>query len=159
MYVNQELDDARYPQFQQVLQRTGLEPLALHVTRMCQLYLGLWESGISWCRFVEPNICETLMEYIMEQGNFGRKVGEAGKGIKALNRHKSGRQMFAWMQRQGKRHWKAADKHPFLVHFSFLYEMGGYISWLLHRKKPIAALVSDIRESRKRRRMFRQLLS
>lgn len=159
MYVDKELDDEKYPRFQEILQRIGLEPLALHVTRMCQIYLGLREEGISWCVYARQETCEALMEYIMEQGNFGCKVGQEGKGLKALNRHKTGIHMLVWMQRQGRRHWKAANKHPFLRHFAFLHEFGWYLSWLLHRKNPVRALASDIRNSRRRRKMFRRLLS
>lgn len=159
MYVDRELDDGKYPLFREALRQTRLEPLALHATRMCQMYLGLREEGISWCASARQETCRALMEYIMEQGNFGRKVGQEGKGLKALNRHKSGMHLLAWMQKQGRRHWKAAHKHPFLRHFAFLHELGWYLSWLLRRKNPFRALASDIRDSRRRRRMFRRLMS
>lgn len=159
MYVDRELDDEKYPRFREALFRTNLEPLALHATRMCQMYLGLREEGISWCASARPQVCEALMEYIMEEGNFGRGAMQEGRGVKVLRRQKSVIHMFVWMQQKGRYHWKAAYKHPFLGHFGFFHELGRYLSWLSNRKNPVKSFVSDIRKSRKQKRMLRRLLS
>lgn len=82
MYVNRELhDDHWYGGMQSVLAKVELEILAKSVTRMCQLYLGLEEKGITWCVDVDEAVCRELMQYIMQQGNFGRKVGMEDRSV------------------------------------------------------------------------------
>lgn len=38
-------------------------------------------------------------------------------------------------------------------------ELGRYLSWLSNRRNPVKSFVSDIRKSRKQRRMLRRFLS
>ena len=72
LYVDKALDDDAWEYtFAPVVRRLGLERLAITVTRMCQLYLGL-RSDITWCASADEKVCDSLMNYIMEQGNFGR---------------------------------------------------------------------------------------
>ena len=60
MFVEKELHDERYPWFYAAVKSTGLEQLTTCVTRMCQLFLGLEEEGISWCVKAEgaDGICD-----------------------------------------------------------------------------------------------------
>ena len=73
LYVSKELDDNKwYSQFAPIAQQLGLETLAVTVTRMCQIYLGL-SASINWCEKADDNLCEQLMLHIIEYGNFGKK--------------------------------------------------------------------------------------
>lgn len=67
MFVEKELHDERYPWFYAAVKSTGLEQLTTCVTRMCQLFLGLEEEGISWCVKAEEGVCRELMAYVMEK--------------------------------------------------------------------------------------------
>ena len=154
MYVEKELDDTRYPAFQQAAGKAGLEPLAVHTTRMCQIYLGLKED-IKWCSGAKDELCQELMDYIFQQGNFGRKISWEGKGAKALSR--SGREQLRWMQRQGRRHWRAVQRYPFLGHLAVIYELFRYIAYVMKKDKPIRSLVQDMKAGQRRKRMFKRL--
>ena len=77
MYVNQ-LSPAQWEELRGMLRRMGMEKLALTTTAMCQKYLGL-KSGFSGCETVDPMICDELMAFILEKGNFGRKAKAEGK--------------------------------------------------------------------------------
>lgn len=45
---------------------------------MCQKYLGL-QKGVPGCVEADEALADSLMEYVMEKGNFGRKSGTKGK--------------------------------------------------------------------------------
>ena len=120
MFANRCLDDQNFRQFRSVLEQAGLLTLAKAVTRMCQLYLGLTEEGITWCTDVDPSLCAGLMDFILEQGNFGNKKTD-DRTAKALTRYRSISSLLAGMQRKGRREWLAAQKHPVLRPFAWLY--------------------------------------
>ena len=49
MFTDKCLPDEKWPEFREMAQKTGMEKLAVVVTRMCEIYLGLpcrnWSSG------------------------------------------------------------------------------------------------------------------
>ena len=128
LYVQQALDDdAWFGEFQAVAQTVHLEKLAVTVTRMCQMYLGLRED-ISWCRFADRKLCQRLMEHIIGQGNFGNKLDRRSHGaVKVLNALRSDGNFFRLLQRHGCYNWKALQKHPWLRPFAWLYQLCRYI--------------------------------
>jgi len=80
MFVGFCLDDEMwYSSFQEKAQLTGLESLAITVTRMCQIYLGL-TTDITWCKDADEEVCGNLMQYVMDCGNFGRSRGVLRSG-------------------------------------------------------------------------------
>ena len=120
MFVNRCLDDQAFRQFKPVLEQAGLLMLAKAVTRMCQLYLGLKEENITWCADVDASLCAGLMDFIFEQGNFGNKRSD-DRTAKAMTRYRSLSSLLEGMQRKGLREWQAAQKHPVLRPFAWLY--------------------------------------
>lgn len=76
MFADHYLDDEGYNEYAEDMRKCGLLRLAIHVTRLCQLHLGLREEGISWCRKADESLCEELLAFVMEQGNFGIKGGQ-----------------------------------------------------------------------------------
>ena len=120
MFVNACLDDLTFQQYKSVLEQAGLLTLAKTVTKMCQLYLGLKEESITWCSDVTPSLCAELMNYIFEQGNFGTKKTD-DKAAKVLTRYRRPIAFLKGMQRKGLNEWPAAQKHPYLKPFAWLY--------------------------------------
>ena len=45
--------------------QAGLKELAVCVTRMCQMYLGLTDKDINWCNSADEMVCHNLMDYIV----------------------------------------------------------------------------------------------
>ena len=66
------LPDGKWAEFKEYARKTGLESLAISVTRMCELYLGLSEH--ERCSAADEGLCSQLMDYIFACGNFGTKV-------------------------------------------------------------------------------------
>ena len=119
MFVNACLDDNSFQEYRPVLENAGLLTLAKTVARMCQLYLGLSET-ITWCFDVDDRICTDLMEFIMNQGNFGHKRLD-DKAAKVLTKYRTARSFLKGMQNRGLHSWDAAKKYPILRPFAWLY--------------------------------------
>ena len=158
MYVNKELDDEKwYTEMQPILHKVGFEKLAKAVTRMCQLYLGLRQNNVTWCLDIDEKLCEKLMEYIINQGNFGRKVMEEDKGIKILEEIHNPVQLFSLLQRRGENNWRFLEMHPWARSFAWMYMSCRYLRKIVQRKSPVKKLVTDIQGGSQRKELFEQL--
>ena len=120
MFVHRCLTEETWPAFEKMLEETGLKPLALTVTRMCEIYLGL--TSHPWCARTDEKLCGDLMDYVFSCGDFGKKrersvslsVGRAKKlryPIAALRE----------LQRRGEANWPGAQK-PLLRPFAWLWQ-------------------------------------
>ena len=158
MFADRNLNDKIwYAEFQSVFRKAELEKLAIVVTRMCQIYLGLDEQKITWCLEIEETLCHNLMEYIMEQGNFGRKVGEDDKVVKTLAKNRNIIDFCKLLQRNGSKNWKLIEKYHFLYPFAWCYQICRYIHRTLKRKNSDHSLIDDISKSSERRKLFYEL--
>ena len=158
MYVNQELHDDRWHGgMQPVLAKAGLEILAKSVTRMCQLYLGLDEQEITWCADVDDSVCRNLMRFIMQQGNFGRKVIMEDRGVKIVGEIRNPIQLFQLLQERGQKNWELTKKYPVLNHVAWIYMVCRYARKSMHRESPVKTLLSDVKAGNERRDLFDQL--
>ncbi len=154
MFVHRCVDDAAFEHFKSVLERSGLLVLAKVVTRMCQLYLGLEES-ITWCRDVNEALCEDLMRFILDQGNFGHKRTD-DKAAKVMTKYRTPLSFLKGMQQRGLYSWPALKKHPALRPFAWAYVgVQGVKQYL----KPggLKALKAARAENTQRRALFDQL--
>lgn len=158
MFVSKELNDIVWKsEFQPVLQKTGLEQLAMTVTRMCQLYLGLRTENITWCSSVDPTLCKQLLTYFMEKGNFGRKQPNKGTGIHILSTTGNIVVFFQTLQSRGLSNWKSAQKYSFLRPFAWGYQICRYIRLGFSRKHPFQSLKEDYTKSQNQIRLFEKL--
>lgn len=103
-----------------ILRETGMEKLALTVTAMCQKYLGLRTL------VQDPDIypCDTLMDLILERGNFGKKSGKDEKVALVFFDIASPVRLMRHLQRGGMARWRMAREHKALRPFAWIYEIG-----------------------------------
>lgn len=153
LYVDKFLDDDIWgSSFAPIIHRLGLETLAITVTRMCQLYLGL-RLDITWCASAEEALCHRLMGYLMEQGNFGRKANteDSYKSVKVMKAAKNIPAFFKRLQYFGLKGWPAITKHPqlkpLLTPFAWFWQLCRYIHLGLKREQPFKSLIEDIQKS------------
>ena len=74
MYLHSVTDKASwYIQFEPLLEKTGLQTLAAYVTRMCSRHLGLPDEVVFGID-VDDELVDELLEVIITDGNFGRRV-------------------------------------------------------------------------------------
>ena len=155
MFVKSCVNDHTFRQLKPVLEQAGLLTLAKAVTRMCQFYLGLPEENNTWCVDVDASLCAGLMDFIFEQGNFGKKRSD-DRATRALTRYRSLSSLLVGMQRKGLREWPAAQKYPVIRPFAWLYAaiQGGKV---FLTPSNIGKLRQARAESSKRNKVFDQL--
>lgn len=122
MYADKLLTDAYWNSvFRSHVEELDIVDYTKTVTRTCQIYLGL-RDDITWCRDVDEKLCESFMEYVMAQGNFGSKPGYNSHSMDVLFRSAGLRNLFVNLQRQGRYNWKALRKYPWLSPFAWIYQ-------------------------------------
>ena len=156
MYVDKELDDATWEQsFQTIAKTAGLETTAITVTRMCQMYLGLNPNN-RWPNNADPELCDLLLENMLESGNFGRKLGEGIKTEKVVTQIKT-LGFFRYLQFAGEHNFKACRKHKWLKPFAWCYQIGRYIKQLFQIRHRKSEILSDINRGDQRAALLKRL--
>lgn len=128
MFADRNLSDEIWEtEFTDKVHQLGLNTLAVSVTRMCQLYLGLREN-LTWCHSADDALCQDLMDHILKQGNFGRKQPTGyNKTVSLLSTAKNIPALFRVLQRYGRINWPATEKYPILRPFAWLYQICRYL--------------------------------
>lgn len=150
-------DEFWHDEFEGMTRKAGLKTLAITVTRMCQLYLGLTED-ITWCRSADLNLCRDLLIHIMQQGNFGKKIASQEKGTAyVLGILDSDLNFFQLLQKHGCYNWKALRRHPWLKPFAWLYQLCRYIRRGLSNAHWLRGLRSAFRRKKKNTDLLDQI--
>lgn len=156
MYADRELDGLYWEQtFKPVLEKQGLTSFAVHLTRMCQLYLGLTES-ISWCGDADEKICGELMDEVMLSGNFGKKNSQ-GKRFEDIFTNFRREGTFRYLQRAGEYNWAAYHKHKWLKPFAWMYQIGRYTGQVLKSRRKAGEIREDYENGRRRSLLVKKL--
>lgn len=159
MYVSKCLDDKAWrDRFQDLAEQTGLEKLAVHVTKMCQIYLGLTEDHITWCEQADEKACESLMNYIINCGNFGhgRESWESGE-ITKIPSPMHPIKLLRYLQKRGEKGWILLRKYPGLKPVAWIYQMNKYIR-LAKESRPQGISVKQTYDmGSMRRKLFKQI--
>ncbi len=143
---------------QGIFAEMGLIPLAVTVTRMCQIYLGLRTEGITWCKDADESLCETLMDYIMECGNFGKSLETVHSAtVLHIPSPKHPIAFFKFLQSYGVKNWKLAKEYWFFRGFAWLYQLCRYLKLAFAKKIGVRGVHEVYREGEKRNQMFAQL--
>ena len=123
MFVHAYLTDEVWErEFQPLAAEAGLDILAMTMTKMCRVWLGLPDE-ITWCDPADDLTAGQLMETVLRFGNFGRKdpyVYRPMEGV-AMGVRKDG--LFRFLQNTGMENWKAAKKHRILRPFAWIYQV------------------------------------
>ncbi len=153
LFVNQHLPDEKWPEFQSMANRIGLDKLAIVVTRMCEIYLGLPRR--KWCENADESLCNQLMEYILECGNFGvNRVDDNSIAEIVLIRARSPISAFKLLQERGLVNWEAPKKYKILRPFAWIYQIGRYLHKGLHRKNAVSEIKKEYRIAKERMLLF-----
>ena len=157
MYVNRELHDERWPIFKEQSDQLGLTKLAKVTARAGQLYLGLSAENITWCMDEDEKLCERLIDYIFECGNFGLKMGVNNTVTTVFSQGKGIKSFFISLQRNGERTWEVLEKYPGLKPFAWIYQgLRWALRGVIENITP-EELIRDIRGSKARSRLMEEL--
>lgn len=143
MYVDKVLtDDLWEHSFQKAANSCGLELLAVTMTRMCQLYLGL-PTAITWCKEADPELAEDLLNNILQTGNFGHQYG-SGSRVERVSTEIQRFGLFPYLQIAGEYNWKTYHKHHWLKPFCWLYQVFRYAKQGVKAGRNGSQLSSDL---------------
>lgn len=159
MYVKHCLDDEKWELwFREQTEIIGLDKLAITVTRMCQIYLGL-DDKILWPHTADEKVCADLMAYIMASGNFGKKENDIQRRetIEAMTNHQSIPDMIRLLQRYGESNWKLLEKHSELKPLAWIYQIGHSINKRVKNKAKMGELIKEYTEGKARKELFEKL--
>ena len=142
MFADHFLSDDHWPDFEDMAKSIGLRELAVHVTRMCEIYLGLLSR--KWCSNADEGICHRLMVYVFQCGNFGTKrETNKGKTERVINYSRTPIAALKNLQKNGLVNWKMAQKYSILRPFAWIYQACRYIrKGLMHKNA-----IGDLREA------------
>ena len=146
-FAEKYLDDKFWNEsFSDAAEKIGMKRLAVIVTAMCQKYIGL-RSDITWTsELSDHSVCDELMEYVIEHGNFGRKKAEYSKAVSVLRYAENPVKFLKEAQKTGCRTWKALEKHKWLKPFALFYQT---LRWIKRGRKSGMNVVSVIEASKK----------
>lgn len=158
MFADRNLSDEIWTAtFAPRVQQLGLENLALTVTRMCQLYLGL-RNDLTFCHSADDPLCRELMAHILKQGNFGRKQPKShNKIVGILSTAKNIPALFRVLQRYGCINWPAVQKYPFLKPFAWIHQICRYIRKSFQLKHPVRQLCYSLKRAHSQDILFDRL--
>ena len=159
MYVYSEMTEENWKIFEPLAEKCGNKELAIVVTRMCILYLGLPDI-YPWCRNAKEDDCGKLLDYVLTKGNFGKNKNSASsRTISALNY--GGRNLiarFKYEQLSGLSHWKAAGKYKILRPFAWIYGIGHHMAMLKQDGETVQSIINGIKESKQQRKLLEGLI-
>ena len=120
MFVDKCLPDDKWMEFEEYVRKIGLKSLAIAVTRMCEIYLGLSEH--EWCSSADEGLCSELMDYILACGNFGTNVSSEQKMAlsRAIDLNHPIR-LIKELQARGSNNWEVA-RNPVLRPFAWVWQ-------------------------------------
>lgn len=156
-FADAVLDDAFwYSQFQPLARQLHLEELAVTVTKMCGLYLGMQPRGKTWYAEADPALCASLLDYLRKMGNFGRnRAPESGHYLSAHLHTKSLPELYRYLQERGERHWELLEKYPWLKPFAWLRQIVHYALHHFFRRDYSAS--QDFQDWKQMQQLIRQL--
>ena len=153
MFVNQCLPDEKWPEFQEIARKSGMEKLAIVTTRMCEIYLGL--PPRKWCEEAGREDCDLLMEYVVSCGNFGViRANSISTGENILLKARTPKAVFSFLQERGLETWAACRRHPFLRPFAWIYQAGRCVRRGLFHSGATAQLKEEYRAAHRKTLLF-----
>lgn len=154
-FVNRELDDVFWKnEFQKAAKESGLETLAITVTKLCQDYLGL-SCSITWCSLASHETVDLLLSSLLASGNFGYKQGGGRSVANAITKMKT-KGLFRYLQKAGEFNWKAYHKHKWLKPFAWAYQICRYTKQGIQMRRG-TNLKEDFARGNQRNKLLKQL--
>lgn len=146
-YVDKVLTDEYWKSdFEPLSERLSLRALAIHMTRLCELYFGLPHRVFA--EEADDTACAALFSEIDSAGNFGiaRDYGD----IKARTAFDNGH-VLKHLQRSGMTNWSAAKKHKWLRPFAWLWQGWRILTGLISQRQLFSTLSNLLKRKGKQK--------
>lgn len=166
MYVQACLPDEKWQKFKTYSDQLGLTTLAIVAARIGQIYLHAYPN-YSWCkgegwsggenRKAVDKLAEALLEYCLDCGNFGAKLGQNNTVTMIMSHGKGVDGFFRNLQKRGEGNWSILSTHPELRPFAWIYQAGRYVKRGLAAGVKMDDVMRNMDESKKRNYLMEQL--
>ena len=156
VYVKEYLTDQYWKDsFSDAAERAGLNELAKVMTKTCQRCFGL-NSGLTWCRDADKDLCKKFLEFLVVQGDFGTKA-KNDEEVKVLTEASSLKRGFNKLYVSSLYSLPAARDYYILRPAALVYQLLRYVVRGLKMKNPAKTLRKSKMISDERRDMFFRL--
>ena len=157
VYVDHNMtNDYWYNEFEIIAERYHVCKLAKTMTRTCQIYLGL-RTDLNFCHGIEDRLCDQLINYFVQQGEFGAKAGNEDKGVRFLLRNRSIRDVFMALDRSSLMTIPYAKKNILLRPVAWTYQCIRYLKGITGREKLIQSIADDFERAKEREELFKEM--
>ena len=156
-FVEKHLDDQSwYGEFEKEAEQIGLKTMAKVLTKCCRKYLGMTRD-VTWCDDADDALCDELMQFIMNFGNFGVKDQDSVLRGNILYMLKTPSEYIRFAQTFGLRTWKVLDKHPGLKPFAWIYQSFRFLTHGLKRGSDLGNSLNDYKTMERKNNLLKQI--
>lgn len=139
-----------------VAKEYNVEKLAAVMSRCGQIYFGLLR-GRKWCSYIENDICGEVINYLFEQGDFGRKADIRDAQLNVIAESSKIKGFLRRVNLSSQYSMPIIKRYPILRPVGWVYQIGKYVSIIMHKEDSLQSLGKDILEGKKRRDFFIKL--
>ena len=153
MYVN-GLAESDREELRPLLEESGVCRLAKTITVLCQRHLGL----PAVVEDDDPTFpADRLLAYVLEQGNFGRKLPTVDRSIISCYSNSGPLGFLSRLQAGGLSRWEAAREHRALRPLAWAYQGIRIIGVLARSGKDLGDVLGQVRHGDEHRRLIEAL--
>ncbi|MBR0376893.1 MAG: nucleotidyltransferase family protein [Lachnospiraceae bacterium] len=134
-------------------EKVHLKDLAKVMTKVCQKCFGL-NNELTWCRDADSSSCRRLLEYLISEGDFGKKGAFENRGIKLMSESQGLIGFLGRLNYSSKYSMPAARKNLLLRPFAWVYQIMRYLHIGLVRGNPLKKLSQDRKKSDEIKNLF-----
>ena len=157
MFAKEEVDDDLwFTQLESIAKKGKVYTLAKVMTKMCQKYLGMTQK-ITWCQDADDELCDMLMEYVFQQGDFGTKAGEKDAEVRVLTDVQKSGGFIRRFKDSSLYSMPIARKYKFLLPVAWIYQLFRYATRWIMREHPLRTFRQNRKTAKKRAKFFKEL--
>ena len=134
-------------------EKVHLKELAKVMTKVCQRCFGL-NNDLTWCKDADSSLCRQLLEYLINEGDFGKKGAFENRGVKLLSESKGIKGFFGRLNYSSKYSMPAARENLLLRPFAWVYQIIRYLHISIIRGNPLKKLSQDKKKSDEIKNLF-----
>lgn len=152
-YVDKVLDDDMWNRsFRSMAEACGLDRFAKVLTKLSKLYLGLRTDNTGWCDDVNEDVCEEVIEMILDCNNFG--FADRRKAVISSRNEIKNKGYLKMLNQRAIKHIPAAEKIIILRPVAWMYQI---IRWAVQWVRYVALAPKDSEGARQYRELYRKI--
>lgn len=154
VYADHYLSDQYWEEhFCAEAEKVHLKDLTKVMTKVCQRCFGL-NNELTWCRDADSSSCRQLLEYLISEGDFGKKGAFENRGVKLMSESKGIKGLLDRLNYSSKYSMPAARNNLLLRPFAWGYQLIRYLYFSIMRGNPLKMISEDKKKSDEIKELF-----